>query len=76
MISLALKMYYYDKISTAGADLNNLESKLSGIVAENEKISLELNNTNSIKSIHQRALENGYVKSDVQYLKDLNLAAR
>lgn len=74
-ISLVVKLYYYDKVSTAGSALNDLETKLSDVLAENEGLVVELNNSSSVKSIHQRALDSGYIKSNVEYLKDLNLAS-
>lgn len=75
ILSLVVKMYYYDKVSTEGSKLNSLEQKLVLLSLDNERISREINEYSSLAHISEEAIKLGYSKAEVVYLHVQDLAS-
>lgn len=75
VVALTVKMYHYDKISTAGNKLKELESKLIQINSENEAYLSSINSESSLKVIHQKSIELGFVEADIIYIDKIQLAS-
>ena len=57
-----------DSVPNAGGHYSNLQSELLQQTRRNEYLNYQLASASSTSAIYQKALENGYVKAQVDYL--------
>jgi cell division protein FtsL len=73
---LVMKVYYSDKVATAGQEYSSEEDKLHSLQKENENIHNDIFEIKSLSKIHEKAIVLGFEKAVIEYYEDPELALR
>lgn len=71
-----IKIYFFDKVSTAGVELAMYEKQLKTLSYDNEKLEVQLLKLTSLSHLQKEAEKRGFTDTNIEYYVQPKLALK